>query len=123
MPLPIRPQLRRALPQFLLQNHLQARQAGATVVLGGLTIWSGVDTNRARDEYDGNPTEEGLDDGKSKQKRTNILLAGTAVAGVATAVIGVFFTNWKGEKKPTEAPESAIRPLIGPGFVGAEGVF
>jgi hypothetical protein len=94
---------------------------GATVVLGGATIWSGLDTNSARDDFDSNPTRAGLDDGKSKQTRTNVLLGATAVAGVATATIGIFFTNW-GAKKQPPAPVDA-RLDIGPGFVNVRGSF
>jgi hypothetical protein len=95
---------------------------GLTAVLGGVTAWSGLDTNSAREEYDQDPTPEGLDDGRSKQRRTNVLLGATAVAGVGTAVVGLFFTNWKGSSKPKPAPED-VGLLLGPGFVGARGRF
>lgn len=94
---------------------------GATVLLGGATVWSGLDTNQAREDFDADPTQQGLDDGKSKQTRTNVLLAGTAVAGVATAAIGIFFTNWGAKKR---APPPADATLgIGPGFVNVRGSF
>lgn len=95
---------------------------GATLVLGGVTAWSGLDTNSAREEYDQDPTPEGLDEGRGKQRRTNVLLGATAVAGVGTAVVGLFFTNWKGSAKPKPTPEEAGL-LLGPGFVGARGRF
>lgn len=95
---------------------------GATGVLGAVTIWSGLDTNKARDAYAENPTQSGLDEGKSKQSRTNLLLGVTAAAGVGTAVIGLFFTDWKGQKKPAPAPADA-ELLVSPGFVGARGRF
>lgn len=94
---------------------------GATVVLGAATVWSGLDTNKARDDFDSAPTQEGLDDGRSKQTRTNVLLVGTAVAGVATATIGIFFTNWSGKKKA--APTADAQLGIGPGFVNVRGRF
>lgn len=95
---------------------------GVTAVLGGVTIWSGLDTNSAREAYDEAPTQSGLDDGKAKQSRTNLLLGATAVAGVGTAVVGLFFTNWKGGAKPKPAPEETSW-VLGPGFVGARGRF
>ena len=95
---------------------------GATVVFGGVTVWSGLDTNKARDDYDQHPTPGGLDDGRSKQRRTNLLLGATAVIGVGTGVIGAFFTDWKGKPKPSRAPED-VGLSIGPGFVGAHGSF
>lgn len=93
---------------------------GATVVLGGVTIWSGLDTSSARDEYDQNPTQAGLDEGRSKQSRTNLLLGATAVVAVGTAVVGLFFTDFEGKKPPAAARTEL---LVGPRFVGARGAF
>lgn len=95
---------------------------GVTAVVGGVTLWSGLDTNKARDEYDADPTPEGLDEGRAKQSRTNLLLGATAVAGVGTAVVGLFLTNWKGKPKSAPPPADAGL-LLGPGFVGARGRF
>lgn len=95
---------------------------GVTAVVGGVTLWSGLDTNKARDAYDADPTPEGLDEGRAKQSRTNLLLGATAVVGVGTAVVGLFLTNWKGKPKPAPPPEDAGL-LVGPGFVGARGRF
>lgn len=96
---------------------------GATVVLGGATVWSGLDTNKARDDYDKAPTQAGLDEGRSKQSRTNLLLGATAVIGAGTAVIGLFLTDFSSKKsQPAPAPEDA-ELLLGPGFVGARGTF
>jgi hypothetical protein len=93
--------------------------AGVTAVLAGVTVWSGLDTNKARDEFDEDPTQDGLDSGRGKQTRTNVLLGGTVVAGVATATIGLFFTNWGSKKKPKTETEVGI----GPGFVNVRGRF
>ncbi len=38
------------------------------------------------------------------------------------ALIGLFFTDWKGQKKPAPAPADA-ELLVSPGFVGARGRF
>jgi tetratricopeptide (TPR) repeat protein len=73
--------------------------AGVTAALAGVTIWSGLDTQSAREEYDANPTPEGLDDGRAKQRRTNVLLGTTLVIGAATGVAALSFTEWK-ERKP-----------------------
>lgn len=96
---------------------------GVTAVLGGVTVWSGLDTNSARDDYDSAPTPEGLDEGRSKQRRTNLLLGATAVAGVGTAVVGLFFTNFKGKSPAKPAAPEDVALGIGPGFVGARGRF
>lgn len=93
---------------------------GATVVLGGVTVWSGLDTSSARDEYDKNPTQAGLDEGRSKQSRTNLLLGATGVVALGTAVVGLFFTDFEGKKRPAAARTDVV---VGPGFVGARGAF
>ena len=93
--------------------------AAATAVLGGATVWSGLDTNSARDDFDKNPTQTGYDDGVSKQKRTNLLFGLTAVVGVGTGVVGAFFTDWSGESDEKEA----VGFSVGPGSVHLSGRF
>jgi hypothetical protein len=103
--------------------------AVATVVLTGVTIWSGVDTlnNPGTDAIatqcqprDTNCAAYQL--GLSHQRRTNILIGATGVVAAATAVVGLFFTNWGGGG--TKASEGSITPLltaehgIGVGAVG-----
>jgi len=90
---------------------------GATVALGAVTIWSGVDANSGVSAYEGaartasspginnggSPTpaeqaEDLLEAGQQKERRTNILIGVTAGMAVSTAVLGIF-TNWKGESR------------------------
>lgn len=97
--------------------------AGATAVLGGVTIWSGLDTNKARSDYDAHPTQQGLDSGQGKQTRTNVLVGATAVVGVATAAIAIFATDWKGKSTSDEHPEAHMALGIGPGSVSLGGTF
>jgi hypothetical protein len=47
--------------------------------------------------------------GVDKQHRTNILIGVTAGVGVATGVIGAFFTDWGGSKKSAPDAEQAAR--------------
>jgi hypothetical protein len=110
--------------------------AGATVALGGVTIWSGIDTKNnpgvdaVRDACsNGRSNCQSLyDDGRSRQMRTNILIGATGVVGVATAVIGGFLTNWSGSrsKEGTGTAHAGVTPWIsyanGPA-VGATGRF
>jgi len=89
-----------------------------TGTLGGVTLWSGIDTqnnpgpDRVREACkplpDGSHSSECdtlYNQGLDKQHRTNALLGVTAGLGVATAVVGAFFTDWGGSKKsaPAEA--------------------
>ena len=104
-----------------------------TGVLGGITIWSGLDTLQQKDTFDQTPSQSNLDVGKQKQTRTNILIGATIGAGVLTAVAAVFLVDWKGsssnkkDESPAEpAGASAIRNVrvgVGPGSMLVQGEF
>jgi hypothetical protein len=99
---------------------------GLTAVTGGITIWSGLDTqsnpgpNKVRQECGTVPQmsdcmtlyNQGLD----KQHRTNILIGTTAGLGVATAVIGAFFTDWGSKKQSEPSPDGAEAATLRRGF-------
>ena len=87
----------------------------ATVAVGGVAIWSGLDTNRARTTFDHDPSEANLASGRDKQTRTNILLGVTAGVGVLTVATAVFLVDW-GAKKPVEVG-------LGPGYFTLRGSF
>jgi hypothetical protein len=65
---------------------------GATLALGAVTLWSGLDLLDARDAFkaDPNPTREAFEDGERKDLRTSILIGTSAALAVGTAVLGVF---------------------------------
>jgi tetratricopeptide (TPR) repeat protein len=79
--------------------------AGVTAVLGGVTVWSGIDTvnnpgaERVKNEC-GNQGEACAlyQEGLSRQRRTNVLIGVTAGVGVATILVGVLATDWSGGK-------------------------
>jgi hypothetical protein len=90
---------------------------GLTAVTTGITIWSGLDTqnnpgpDKVRNACNATPPTDCntlYDQGHSKQTRTNVLLGVTGGVGIATAVIGAFFTDWGGGSKPS-APASEAR--------------
>lgn len=102
---------------------------GATIALGAVTVWSGIDANRGVDAYEaaartanspginngGSPTpaelaQSLLEDGRKKERRTNILIGVTAGMAATTAVLGVF-TNWRGESR--EAAAQRVAPAVG----------
>jgi len=102
---------------------------GATVALGAITAWSGIDANKGVSAYEsaartanspginngGSPTPEEqaqslLEEGRKKERRTNILIGVTAGMAASTAILGVF-TNWKGESR--DAAAKRIEPEIG----------
>ena len=80
---------------------------GATLILGGITVWSGLDTLSAKHDLDDDrpqltlaEEQKRIDDGHSKETRTNVLLVATGVGAVATAALGLFVVSWgKNENK------------------------
>ncbi len=119
---------RGGLPQGVFWGGL-----AATTALGAVTVWSGIDTqnNPGKDrirEQCGDLREDCplYQDGLSRQRRTNILLGATGGAGLATAVVGLFFTRW-GSPAATASGPAAFAPSVGLGrgaaFVSAAGRF
>ncbi|HMJ16678.1 MAG TPA: hypothetical protein VK524_34925 [Polyangiaceae bacterium] len=76
--------------------------AAVTVGLGAVTLWSGLDTLKARDEYRDSKTKVDWERGKDREKRTNILIGATAAAGVFTGVVA-FLTDWRGQPEQSAA--------------------
>jgi len=97
---------------------------GLTAALGGVTLWSGIDTqnnpgpDRVREACNAGSSDcQSLyDEGLGKQHRTNALLGVTAGLGVATAVVGIFFTDWGGSKKSAPSAEEAHKTHRPKGF-------
>lgn len=97
--------------------------AGLTAVAGGVTIWSGLDTqkNPGPDAVrsacsSGSPDCDTLyQQGRDRQTRTNILAGVTAGLGVVTILVGAFATDWNGREAPAKPKKSAsrIEPWLG----------
>ncbi len=66
----------------------------ATVILGCLTTWSGLDVLAANKKYEDAPTRTGFDDGRGRERRTNWLIGSTIAAGVGTALLGALVTDF-----------------------------
>lgn len=110
---------------------------GATAVLGGVTTWSGIDAvnnpgaDAVREACVGlNESCPEYRDGRSRQTRTNILIGATSVVGVATAIVGIFATNWNGtpaQKDVAKKPDGfTVSPWVSyqsGATVGATGRF
>jgi tetratricopeptide (TPR) repeat protein len=102
--------------------------AGLTLALGGVAVWSGLNTLDANKTYedwakDASPSDKNYkagkdlyDDGVKRQIRTDILIGSAATVGVVTAVVAVFFTDWKGEKPPATAKVQAFASPTGAGM-------
>lgn len=89
-----------------------------TLGLGGALAWSALDTLSGRDAYAQNPTQAGLDDGRDRELRTNVLIGATAAMGLTTILVGGF-TRWRSARAPT--PIAAVSP--GGAVLGLGGSF
>lgn len=67
-----------------------------TLAAAGYTTWSGLDTWSQKEVFDESATQENLDEGKSRQTRTNIALGVTVAAAAFTTVAAVWMVDWKG---------------------------
>lgn len=96
---------------------------GATAALAGVTVWSGLDTQQSPGaDAVTKACAAGLascdqlyEDGRSRQLRTNILIGASAGVATVTALVGIFWTNWKGST-------SSITPTVGLGHQTTVGV-
>jgi hypothetical protein len=91
---------------------------GVALGLGGVAIWSALDTKSARDEFDANPTREAFDDGQGKDVRTNILIGASAVVGAASLGILAFATNWSGSGGGDHAIRGTVHVFASPHGTG-----
>ncbi|APR75043.1 Hypothetical protein A7982_00389 [Minicystis rosea] len=74
---------------------------GITAVLAGVTTWSGIDALAAKGRLPKDEAEQtDLDSVLGRARRTNYLLAGTAIAGVGTVVAGIFTSFGNGPTAP-----------------------
>lgn len=73
-----------------------------TVALGG-TVLSGLDTLAAKSDFDANPTQGKLDEGRFRQDRTNLLSLVTLGLGVLTTASGLWLVDWRGQERGVAA--------------------
>jgi hypothetical protein len=103
---------------------------GLTLGVGALTVFSGIDSINHVPEYrlatevldeckrtlasDCQAQEtratDALEKGQWRETRTNILLAGTAVAAAGTLVVALFLTDWSNEQQPQGVARIHIDP-------------
>lgn len=95
---------------------------GVTAVLTGLTVWSGIDTQRAHSRYERDlpgltqaQADARVDDGHARELRTNLLLTGSLLCGAGSAVLGIWFVDFSGNTPTTLA--------LAPGRVALSGRF
>lgn len=95
---------------------------GATAVLTGVTVWSGVDTDQAFSDYERDlpqltqaQADERVRDGHRRELRTNLLLAGSIACAAGSAALAVWFVDFRGT--------SQTRASFGLGHVALSGSF
>lgn len=77
---------------------------GITGALAGTTIWASMDAVNAHDRYMADRTStKNRKLGQDSEHRANVLIGVTAGAAVATAAIGIFFTDWQGKRHSASA--------------------
>lgn len=101
----------------------------STLAVGGVTVWSGIDTknNPGPDAVKQQCAGKGTDcpayqEGLAHQQRTNILIGATAGAAGLTVVLALV-TNWKGKKKRDSIAEPTAFVSPHDAILGARGSF
>jgi hypothetical protein len=100
-------------PAYFITALVLTAGAGATLA------WSGVDTLNARDEYvetamtDTDLARDMLEEGQSKELRTNILIGATAGLAAVTLVFAIL-TDWGGsdDEDDPDAVNATLRPQL-----------
>lgn len=95
---------------------------GATAVVTGVTVWSGIDTKNALSDYERDLPElsqseadERVNDGHHRELRTNLLLAGSLACAASTAVLGIWFVDF-GDKAQARVSLSPRQLLLSGSF-------
>lgn len=91
---------------------------GLTTVLTGATIASGLDTLAGVDDYEAMPTQAGLDAGRDKELRTNILLGAAIAVGATTAALALVATEWGGDTAARDRSDAALSAWATPHDAG-----
>jgi hypothetical protein len=82
--------------------------AGTTAALGGVSIWSGVDTLSKHDDFvRGNDAAE--EPGRAAQTRTNVLLGALGAAAVTTGVLAIITFRRPAAKPPAASSQGRER--------------
>jgi hypothetical protein len=79
--------------------------ATATVLLGGLTLWSGLDVQSAYNDYQRDlprltqaQADQRVSSGHARELRTNALLGATVLSAAATVTMGLLWVDFAGRK-------------------------
>jgi hypothetical protein len=78
---------------------------GVTGALAGVTVWSGLDVVKQRDDLPANPSLQQADEDADRIRRTDVLLLASVVVAAVTTYAGVALVDWDSGRA------SAARPL------------
>lgn len=93
---------------------------GVTAAAALFTVWSGMDTLDQRETFDASPTQANLDEGKSRQSRTNVGLGVTFVGAALTTAAAMWLVDWDSGKTNEDA---GVEAGLGPRGVCVRGRF
>jgi hypothetical protein len=97
--------------------------AALTAAAGGVLIWSAVDMYGGVPAYQANPTPAALQDGQSRELRTDVMW-GVTGALAATSVVLAIFTDWGGSAvSDTQSPTVSLLGVPGGGGLRLDGTF
>lgn len=93
---------------------------GATVLLTGFTVWSGIDTRHAYSDYQRDlpalsqtEADARVDSGHARELRTNLLLTGSLLCGAGSAVLGIWLVDFGGARRTAVAVSPSSVALSG----------
>jgi hypothetical protein len=89
---------------------------GLTVVLAGITTWSGFDALAAKNDLPNDPTKKQVTDVRNKVTRTDIFLAASVVVGGLTTYAGLKLVDFGGNKESAHL-------MVSPSSVSVVGSF
>ncbi len=99
--------------------------AGLTAVLAGVAVWSGVDALDAKSALPAVPLRAQNEDVLARAHRTDGLVAGTIVMGVATAAAAIWLVSWDRSDATTKPTTTGIAKAsigVAPSSDGASAV-
>jgi len=103
--------------------------AGAAVALGGVGVWSAVDTGGRHDDFERSGCRANIrlgdcasqaEAGRAAELRTNVLLGASGALAFGALAMGVFFTDW-GAAKPRAGALFVAPSIDGRGAHGGVG--
>jgi hypothetical protein len=85
-----------------------------TLGAAGVATWSGLDALAGVDGYEADPTQDALERGQARERRTNILIG--VAAGLAAVTIALaLLTDWDGEEESDASLRASVAIVPGGG--------